>query len=108
MSGNQSQQGTKGNETKDTSDDIGGNLSRRSISREDSSHARENFFVNGRHVFVAGETWSVACESCVLLDYFLDSQRCRFLRKSARRLEGGVLMLEVRMKEPKRTVGDYL
>jgi hypothetical protein len=50
--------------------------------------------------------WLVKVAYCY--DYFLDSQRCRFLRKSARRLEGDVLMLEVRMKESKRTVGDYL
>jgi hypothetical protein len=81
MSGNQSQQGTKGNETKDTSDDIAGNLSRRSISCQDSGHARENFFVNGRHVFVAGETWSVACESCVLLRLFSGFAALSFLEK---------------------------
>ena len=51
MFGNQSQQGNDGNETKDTSDDIGDNQSRRSISCEDSSHARENFVVKGRHIF---------------------------------------------------------
>ena len=81
MSGNQRQQGTKGNEAKDTSDDIGGNLSRRSISCEDSSHARENFLVNGRHVFVAGETWSVSCESCCIARLFSGFVALSFLEK---------------------------